>query len=69
MFLNPDKPIATCVSENCRDCPAGDNIHCHFGIRDLLHFCVIAFPPFLLGAAGSVPGQSRRVLIAKPQGS
>jgi len=52
MFLNPDKPIATCVSGTCIDCPARDNIHCHFSIRALLHFYVIAFPPFLLGAAG-----------------
>jgi len=52
MFLNPEKPIATCESSSCNDCPVDNIIHCHFKLKDLIHFLLIAFPPFLLGGAG-----------------
>ncbi len=52
MFLDPCKPIATCVSENCDHCEAKSSIHCHFKAKELIHFLVIAFPAFLLGGAG-----------------
>jgi hypothetical protein len=52
MFLDPEKPIATCVSETCDGCPVGETLHCHFKLKDLIHFLLIAFPPFLLGGAG-----------------
>jgi hypothetical protein len=52
MFLDPNKPIATCESETCDDCSVKDSIHCHFKARELIHFLVIAFPGFLLGGAG-----------------
>ena len=53
-FLDPARPIATCASEDCHDCPAGERIHCHFRPMDLLHFLTMAMPPFLLGGAGIV---------------
>jgi hypothetical protein len=52
LFLDPNKPIATCVSESCDNCKVRDSLHCHFTMRDLTHFLLIAFPAFLLGGAG-----------------
>jgi hypothetical protein len=52
MFLDSEKPIATCESTSCDDCSIEKDIHCHFRLRDLIHFLLIAFPPFLLGGAG-----------------
>lgn len=54
MFLDPKKPIATCESVSCDDCSVNDMIHCHFRLKDLIHFLLIALPPFLLGGAGIV---------------
>jgi len=51
-FLDPDKPIATCISETCDNCTVSKALHCHFTLRDLIHFLLIASPPFLLGGAG-----------------
>lgn len=52
LFLDPNKPIATCVSESCDDCSVRHTLHCHFTLKDLTHFLLIAFPTFLLGGAG-----------------
>lgn len=52
MFLNPKKPIATCESSSCDQCPTDNKLHCHFKLKDWVHFLLIAFPPFLLGGAG-----------------
>ena len=52
LFLDPDKPIATCISETCYNCTVRNTLHCHFTPKDLTHFLLIAFPPFLLGGAG-----------------
>ena len=52
MFLDPEKPIATCESEFCDECAINSSIHCHFSLKDWIHFLFIAFPPFLLGGAG-----------------
>ncbi len=51
-FVDPTKPIASCESETCDDCSVSNALHCHFARRDLIHFFLIAFPPFLLGGAG-----------------
>lgn len=52
LFLDPSKPIATCVSETCNGCPVSETLHCHFSLRDLIHFLLIALPSFLVGGAG-----------------
>ncbi|MDY6952175.1 MAG: hypothetical protein SWE60_11730 [Thermodesulfobacteriota bacterium] len=52
MFLDPEKPIATCESDSCDDCAIRSVLHCHFSLKDWIHFLFIAFPPFLLGGAG-----------------
>lgn len=51
-FLDPKKPIATCASETCDQCFVRDDLHCHFTLKDLFHFFIIASPSFLLGGAG-----------------
>ncbi len=52
LFLDPNKPIATCVSKSCQGCPVEDKLHCHFTLKDLTHFLLIVLPSFLLGGAG-----------------
>ena len=51
-FLDPNKPIATCISKTCDNCTVSKNLHCHFTLRDLIHFLLIVSPSFLLGGAG-----------------
>ena len=51
-FLDPGKPIATCVSETCHNCAVRQTLHCHFTAKDLTHFFLIMLPTFLLGGAG-----------------
>jgi hypothetical protein len=51
-FLDPNRPISTCKSEKCDGCPAHEALHCHFSLRDLIHFYLIVSPSFLLGGAG-----------------
>ena len=52
LFLDPNKPLATCLSDTCDGCAVSGHLHCHFRLKDLVHFLLIAFPPFLLGGAG-----------------
>ena len=49
MFLDPEKPMATCDGISCEGCAVKKDIHCHFELKDLAHFLLIALPPFLLG--------------------
>ena len=46
------KPLATCICQTCDNCLVRATLHCHFSIRDLLHFLMTAFPSFLLGGVG-----------------
>jgi len=46
------RPIATCIAENCTGCPVKGAVHCHFSLKDLAHFVLVAVPSFLLGAEG-----------------
>ena len=52
LFLDPNKPIKTCVSENCDGCAIHETLHCHFRPKDLMHFLAISLPTFFLGGAG-----------------
>ena len=52
LFLDPDRPIASCASETCDGCPTGTELHCHFTLRDLIRFLLFALPSFLVGGAG-----------------
>ncbi|MEW6079621.1 MAG: hypothetical protein AB1724_17575 [Thermodesulfobacteriota bacterium] len=51
-FLDPNKPIATCVSEGCTSCPAREKVHCHFTFKDVASYYLIIAPTLLLGGAG-----------------
>jgi hypothetical protein len=51
-FLDPKKPLATCMAETCDNCPVHETLHCHFQARDLAHFLLTASPSFLVGGAG-----------------
>jgi hypothetical protein len=51
-FLDPNKPIATCIFETCDNCTVRERLHCHFTLNDLMHFLLIASPSLLLGGAG-----------------
>jgi hypothetical protein len=53
-FLDPEKPLTTCVAEQCDDCPVRERLHCHFQGRDLAHFLLVVAPSFVLGGAGIV---------------
>ena len=53
-FLNPSKPITTCVASDCTGCPVKNSVHCHFRPKELIHFLLISFPGFLVGGAGIV---------------
>ena len=52
MFLDAQKPLSTCESDACDDCIINSDLHCHFSLKDWIHFLFIAFPPFLIGGAG-----------------
>jgi hypothetical protein len=47
-----NKPIATCRSETCNDCPISNTLHCHFTVKDLISFLCVAVPAFLVGGVG-----------------
>ena len=52
LFLDLCKPLSTCSSAACENCPLQSRVQCHFGGRELLRFFGIAFPPFILGGIG-----------------
>ncbi len=51
-FLDPNKPIATCTAESCKECPVDGSVTCHFRPHQLVHFFVIWLPGFIIGGAG-----------------
>lgn len=51
VFPDPLRPIATCSADSCENCPVSEKIHCHFQLRDLLHFLLISLPGFIIGGA------------------
>jgi hypothetical protein len=52
LFLDPNKPIRTCVSDSCGGCVVEDSLHCHFRPQDLVHFLSISLPGLIVGGAG-----------------
>ena len=52
MFLDENKPIHTCKKGSCSGCPTAKSISCHFNLKQLLHFYLIALTPFILGGYG-----------------
>ena len=51
-FLDPSKPIATCIASDCVDCPVSKEVHCHFRPKELAYFLLICSPGFIVGGAG-----------------
>lgn len=62
-FLDPERPIVSCVSENCDGCPAGTALHCHFTAGDLAHFLLTVLPSFLAGGAGIYHGSGWMLVL------
>ena len=52
MFLDSSKPIATCSSTSCQDCPLLESLHCHFRRKDLASFLAAVLPGFFIGGLG-----------------
>jgi len=52
MFLDPNKPITTCIQSSCEDCPLLDSLHCHFKGKDLAKFLAAFSPVFIIGGVG-----------------
>jgi hypothetical protein len=53
-FLDPTKPIATCIRESCQNCPVATRVHCHFQGSDLTHFLISMLPAFVTAGMGIV---------------
>lgn len=51
-FLDPHKPIVTCIATSCEGCPVSKDLHCHFQAPDLAHFLLGVAPVFVVGGAG-----------------
>jgi len=49
MFLDADRPLPGCMAENCDGCEMPEKLVCHYDIRQLMGFLVMAAPVFLLG--------------------
>ena len=62
-FLDPKKPIATCISGNCDKCAIHKSLNCHFSFKQLLHFYAIVLPTFLLGGAGIYNASERSLVL------
>jgi len=52
MFLDANKPIATCSRAACDGCPLLDTLHCHFRGKDLAKFMAAVLPSFIIGGIG-----------------
>lgn len=50
MFLDHEKPLHTCINENCNNCDIGSELNCHFNIKQLAKFLLIVFPSFIIAA-------------------
>ena len=48
MFLDPTKPLHTCIEDSCEDCEISDKIVCHFNFKQLVRFLLACAPCFAL---------------------
>lgn len=49
LFLDPQKPLSTCEGKSCKDCNVGEELNCHFTLKQLIHFLLMAFAAFVPG--------------------
>lgn len=61
-FPDPARPIATCSETSCIECPVSAKVHCHFQLKEFLHFLLISLPGFIIGGA-AVYGYSPLSLV------
>lgn len=54
LFLDPQKPLTTCSSPDCLNCPVKEQIVCHFNGRQLARFLLITLPFFILSCIGLI---------------
>lgn len=52
LFLNAEKPLASCSGGSCAGCEISPDLNCHFRPRDLALFLGLALPALLLAALG-----------------
>ena len=48
------EPINVCSAETCGDCRVRPGLHCHFNLKELIHFYLLSFPPILIGGRGAL---------------
>ncbi len=54
MFLDSQRPLATCIAANCEGCPVSKDVYCHFHGHDLAAFLFAGLPMVIVGGAGVV---------------
>ncbi len=45
-FLDPNKTLHTCTAESCEGCEISEKLVCHFNIKQLFWFILMAIPVF-----------------------
>lgn len=63
MFLDPNKPLATCKAETCSECGLKESLHCHFRLKDLAQFLLVCLPSFLVGGYGIHQANSTMLMV------
>jgi len=51
-FLDPKAPLSTCKEKTCENCDTKNDLTCHFTIKHLTWFLIVAFPIFIIGGIG-----------------
>jgi len=51
-FLDESKPLSTCTKESCEGCVAGQMVICHFNMKLLMRFLMVAIPCFIIAIIG-----------------
>lgn len=51
-FLDEGKPLSTCTKETCEGCKAGETVICHFNLKLLMRFLMVAIPSFIIAIIG-----------------
>jgi hypothetical protein len=52
LFLDPKQPLYTCIEKSCEDCEVKQDLNCHFNIKQLSKFLMVAFPVFIIAGIG-----------------
>ncbi|MBN2851241.1 MAG: hypothetical protein JXQ23_00735 [Clostridia bacterium] len=52
MFLDKNKPLHTCDEKSCDHCDVKELVYCHFNMKLLFQFIIVAIPCFIIGGIG-----------------